>query len=113
MCKSDIHDVICNSRVTLFFMNSLYAYRIWIGVCVLLIDVTETYGVPTVSKGRSRVLPAAVVGLLNVLGCFILLICSQCMIITLASGEPVTRTCSFLNHKIPSGVVVGESAMVL
>jgi hypothetical protein len=94
-------------------MNSLYTYRIWIGIYVLLTDVTEIYGVPIVSKGRSRVIPAAVVGLLNVLGCFILLIYSQCMIITLASGESVTRGRSFLNRKIPSGVVIGESVMVL
>ena len=76
-------------------MNSLYAYRIWIGVCVLLIDVTEIYVVRTVSKGRSRVLPAAVVGLLNVLDCFILLIYSQCIIITIASGESVSRHALF------------------
>lgn len=59
-CKYDVqYHIQCNTS----WFYSLYAHRIWTGICSLIYGV-DTQFMDLVNKGRSRVLPITAVGFL-------------------------------------------------
>jgi hypothetical protein len=83
-----MRNVICTVNQCLL-VHSMYAYRIWIGICFLINEFIVTDVVNIVSKGRSRALPIIVVSLQSMfIPChFILLMHHQYIIVILALGE--------------------------
>ena len=97
-------------------VDRLYAYRIWIGIFFSIDGFAMMTYENKVSRGRSKALPMAVVGL-NSLSIYVdLFMHHQGIIVILGLGESesvVTLKMFLINIKLSSGVGFGESSTIL